>query len=181
MEHTISIVGVTDDPRTDEAEALTSLKVLLAAHVAFAAHTIEICRWFINSLPNPLFHPACWHRLSCDSCDLRPTESSVKTPEAWPFHDEAAWCWRCCWLPLGLRHVTHFMMHAWVQANRVGLYYVCDCRVGVMSKDVLWCTVKRSVDGFQNWEMALGEHRFERALVILVVVLAFDRPDRNWW
>jgi hypothetical protein len=28
-------------------------------------------------------------------------------------------------------------------------------------------------------KMALGEHSFERALVILVVVLAFDRPDRN--
>lgn len=145
MEHTISIVGVTDDPRTDEAEALTSLKVLLAAHVAFAAHTIEMCRWFINSVPKPLFHPACWHRLSCDSCDLR-LRLQFLTPEAWPFHDEAAWCWRCCWLPLGLKVGAGDLLS--MVKYRVGI--ICVCRVGVMSKDVLWCTVKRSVDGFQK-------------------------------
>jgi hypothetical protein len=49
-------------------------------------------------------------------------------------------------LPLGLKVGAGDLLS--MVKYRVGI--ICVCRVGVMSKDVLWCTVKRSVDGFQK-------------------------------
>ena len=73
-------------------------------------------------------------------------EFSEDTLSAWPWNvDEAARCWRCCWLPLGLKATCHTLHDSYVGAG--DLLSTVKYRVGIICvwlqsrRDVKRCTV----------------------------------------